>query len=115
MTWRRSAPPRCPCSSCWRGDGWCRVGRSRRPEQTHKSNSAGDPPGPQRLERSQSMTTQNVLMPDAEVARGAAEEQGFGALMTERGRLPLKALDVNARLEGLFAQTNLTQTFVNTH
>jgi Ca-activated chloride channel family protein len=38
---------------------------------------------------------------------------GFGALQTERGALPLAALDVRARIDGLLARTELTQTFVN--
>lgn len=42
------------------------------------------------------------------------EESGFGALDTERGRLPLKAMDVHVRIDGLIAQTIVTQTFVNT-
>ncbi|HWG46334.1 MAG TPA: VIT domain-containing protein [Gemmataceae bacterium] len=42
-------------------------------------------------------------------------EAGFGALNTERGCLPLKALDVQARIDGLIVQLALTQTFVNTH
>jgi Ca-activated chloride channel family protein len=40
-------------------------------------------------------------------------EAGFGALNTPRGPLPLTALDVAARIDGLFAETTLTQTFVN--
>jgi Ca-activated chloride channel family protein len=43
------------------------------------------------------------------------EEFGFGALTTERGCLPLKALDVQARINGLIARVMLTQTFVNVH
>src|SRR6516225_4810327 len=43
------------------------------------------------------------------------DEAGFGALTTERGCLPLKALDVQARIDGLIARIMLTQTFVNTH
>jgi Ca-activated chloride channel family protein len=43
------------------------------------------------------------------------DEAGFGALKTERGCLPLKALDVQARIDGLIARVMLTQTFVNTH
>ncbi|HEY7424790.1 MAG TPA: VIT domain-containing protein [Gemmataceae bacterium] len=42
-------------------------------------------------------------------------EAGFGALTTERGCLPLKALDVQARFDGLIARVTLTQTFVNVH
>jgi Ca-activated chloride channel family protein len=42
-------------------------------------------------------------------------EAGFGALTTERGCLPLQALDVQARIDGLIARVLLTQTFVNVH
>ena len=42
-------------------------------------------------------------------------EAGFGALRTERGCLPLKALDVQARIDGLIARVQMTQTFVNAH
>ncbi|HTV69007.1 MAG TPA: VIT domain-containing protein, partial [Rhizobiaceae bacterium] len=45
----------------------------------------------------------------------ADEESGFGALTTEKGCLPLKSMDVLARIDGLIARTMLTQTFVNTH
>jgi Ca-activated chloride channel family protein len=44
-----------------------------------------------------------------------APDDGFGALRTEKGLLPLKALDVRARVDGLLAETRLTQTFVNAH
>src|SRR5205807_4544758 len=40
-------------------------------------------------------------------------ESGFGALATPRGCLPLKSLDVQARLDGLVARVALRQTFVN--
>lgn len=42
-------------------------------------------------------------------------DAGFGALSTSKGPLPLKAMDVRVRLEGLLARLQLTQTFVNTH
>jgi Ca-activated chloride channel family protein len=42
-------------------------------------------------------------------------EAGFGALRTERGCLPLRALDVQARIDGLIVRVELTQTFVNAH
>jgi Ca-activated chloride channel family protein len=42
------------------------------------------------------------------------DEAGFGSLATERGHLPLLAMDVQARIDGLFAQVDLCQTFVNT-
>jgi Ca-activated chloride channel homolog len=58
-----------------------------------------------------------ATLTEEEVSRcpPAAEEPGFGALRTARGTLPLKALDVQARLEGLLAEVGVTQTFVNTH
>ncbi len=40
---------------------------------------------------------------------------GFGALETEKGVLPLTALDVQTRIDGLVAELQLTQTFVNVH
>jgi Ca-activated chloride channel homolog len=64
------------------------------------------------------MTTPKiVIMTDADVERltTADEKKGFGALMTPQGPLPLKTLDVHANVEGLIAETSLTQTFVNTH
>jgi len=40
-------------------------------------------------------------------------DAGFGALETIRGRLPLAALDVQGRIDGLLAQVTMRQTFVN--
>jgi Ca-activated chloride channel homolog len=51
----------------------------------------------------------------AKPLRGAADEPGFGALTTARGPLPLRAMDVHARIDGLLAEVMVTQTFVNTH
>jgi Ca-activated chloride channel family protein len=42
-------------------------------------------------------------------------EAGFGLLRTDVGALPLIALEVNARLEGLVAQTQVQQVFFNSH
>jgi Ca-activated chloride channel family protein len=57
-----------------------------------------------------------VILTDAEIEGLTSEdEQGFGALLTDQGPLPLKGLDVQAGLEGLIAQVSMTQTFVNTH
>ena len=42
------------------------------------------------------------------------EDYGFGALRTPQGNLPLKLLDVQAKLTGLLAQTQIRQTYVNT-
>jgi Ca-activated chloride channel family protein len=43
----------------------------------------------------------------------AGEDSGFGALATGRGHLPLEAMDVRARVDGLLAQVTVSQTFVN--
>ncbi|WP_328470109.1 VIT domain-containing protein [Actinoplanes sp. NBC_00393] len=40
---------------------------------------------------------------------------GFGALLTDRGNLPLDRLDVQAKISGLVVRTELTTEFVNTH
>lgn len=40
-------------------------------------------------------------------------DAGFGALETIRGRLPLAALDVHGRIDGLLAQVTMRQVFVN--
>ncbi|HYV35904.1 MAG TPA: VIT domain-containing protein, partial [Gemmataceae bacterium] len=60
------------------------------------------------------MAPQIVIMTEAEVEKFEKEE-GVGAMLTEKGPLPLKALDVQARLEGLIGEVSLTQVFVNTH
>lgn len=54
-------------------------------------------------------------LPDHEVQHSPAtgDEAGFGAMRTEKGLLPLKALDVRTRIDGLLAETTVTQTFVN--
>jgi Ca-activated chloride channel family protein len=55
------------------------------------------------------------MLRDQEVRRcpPVADEPGFGALTTEKGLLPLKALDVQSRIDGLLARITLRQTFVN--
>jgi Ca-activated chloride channel homolog len=60
-------------------------------------------------------TTRLPLLPDDELARilPADDEGGVGALATERGNLPLEAIDVRAAVAGLLARTELAQTFVN--
>ena len=64
------------------------------------------------------MTRSLPMIPDAELLRtttppGAGDEPGFGALSTERGKLPLEALDVRGRIDGLLARVVVRQTFVN--
>jgi Ca-activated chloride channel family protein len=54
------------------------------------------------------------LMTDEEIRLPAEPDAGFGALQTEKGPLPLKALDVQARIDSLLARTTVCQTFVNT-
>ncbi|MFZ5889891.1 MAG: VIT domain-containing protein [Myxococcota bacterium] len=56
-----------------------------------------------------------VPLSDDELARfGSRDDQGLGWLACARGRLPLTAMDVRARLVGLCAEIELTQTFQNT-
>jgi Ca-activated chloride channel family protein len=56
-----------------------------------------------------------VLMSDEEVAvYGRNPDAGFGALKTERGLLPLIAMEVDARVAGVIATIEVAQTFVNT-
>ena len=57
------------------------------------------------------MTSYLPLLNDHEL--GAAGEAGVGAITTERGNLPLQAIDVDATLTGLVARVALTQTFGN--
>src|SRR5258705_10756159 len=56
-----------------------------------------------------------LVMTDDEVPRfGRHSDASFGALKTERGLLPLSAMDVDARVSGVIASIELAQTFVNT-
>jgi Ca-activated chloride channel family protein len=61
------------------------------------------------------MTRPLPTLTDEDLSRTAPAADGFGALRTPRGCLPLRALDVRARLDGLIARIELTQTFVNAH
>ncbi len=55
------------------------------------------------------------LMSDEEVAAyGFDPDAGYGALRTERGVLPLVAMEVDARVVGVIATIEVAQTFVNT-
>jgi Ca-activated chloride channel homolog len=54
------------------------------------------------------------LLADEELAAAeAGGEAGVGAVATERGNLPLQAIDVDATITGLVAWVVLTQTFGN--
>ncbi len=63
------------------------------------------------------MTRPLATLTDSELdsfAQTPREERGFGALETPRGRLPLRALAIHARVEGLLSQVTVIQTFINT-
>lgn len=51
----------------------------------------------------------------SEVTALGDEKAGFGAVETERGRLPLKAMDLSGRITGLHFRNKLSQTFVNAY
>ncbi len=58
------------------------------------------------------------MIPDSELASPASgvptdDGEGFGSLRTERGGLPLEAMEVHARIDGLLSRVVVRQTFVN--
>jgi Ca-activated chloride channel family protein len=65
------------------------------------------------------MTRSLPLIPDADLSRSPSssidDEPGFGALRTEKGHLPLAAMDIRGRIDGLLARVVVRQTFVNAH
>jgi Mg-chelatase subunit ChlD len=63
------------------------------------------------------MTLPVVPMTDVEAATAAAADEGagLGALRTERGNLPLEAIDAKVSITGLVGRTELTQDFHNPH
>jgi Ca-activated chloride channel family protein len=58
------------------------------------------------------MTSYLPLLADHEL-EPAGDQAGVGAITTDRGNLPLEALDVAATITGLVARVVLTQTFGN--
>jgi Ca-activated chloride channel family protein len=71
-----------------------------RPSPVHESSPGG---------------LQMVSMSDEEMAAVEHDEgAGIGALRTELGMLPLVAMELDARVIGVNASSELTQTFVNT-
>ncbi|HEX4701819.1 MAG TPA: VIT domain-containing protein [Pseudonocardiaceae bacterium] len=62
------------------------------------------------------MTTHVDLMTADELARHAdpIDDAGTGTLGTERGNLPMDAIDLRARITGLATEMELTQSFRNT-
>src|SRR5688500_10417295 len=61
------------------------------------------------------MTSTVDIMSETEVRQCRHDERdaGFGALRTERGALPLEAMRVEAKIDGLVAHVDLRQTFIN--
>jgi len=53
------------------------------------------------------------LLGEAAPPYPSEHDAGFGALETSRGRLPLAAMDVTGRIDGLLSQVTVRQTFVN--
>jgi Ca-activated chloride channel family protein len=62
------------------------------------------------------MTQSLSFLTDEQMKRSVPtdDEAGFGSLATERGHLPLQAMEVQVRIDGLLAMVDLRQTFVNT-
>ncbi len=59
------------------------------------------------------MTRPLPLLDDEDRSEAERLDRGFGALATARGHLPLKAMSIEGRIDGLLAQVVLRQTFVN--
>src|SRR5687767_9201630 len=57
--------------------------------------------------------TLDVMTDDEVAAFGRDPDAGFGALQTERGLLPLTAMNVDARISGVVGSIEVAQTFVN--
>ena len=64
------------------------------------------------MSRSLPLIADNELVPGG-VSSPATDEEGFGALRTDKGHLPLEAMDVRGRIDGLLARVTVRQTFVN--
>jgi Ca-activated chloride channel family protein len=60
------------------------------------------------------VSTDIELIDQAEPAR-PTDDDGLGCLRTKRGNLPLESVDVQTRITGLAAHTEVTQGFRNTH
>jgi len=52
-------------------------------------------------------------VPVVEMLPAQPSQNGIGALTTPQGNLPLKRLEVEADIVGIFAQTVIRQTFQN--
>lgn len=65
------------------------------------------------MSRSLPMIPDAELAPHPKASSPADDAAGFGSLQTERGGLPLEAMDVCARIDGLLVRVVVRQTFVN--
>ncbi len=60
------------------------------------------------------MTRPLPQLTDEELTPAASDDEpGFGSLATARGLLPLRAMDIQGRIDGLLSQVTVRQTFVN--
>lgn len=60
------------------------------------------------------MSLQVGMLTDQEIEQiGKSSDEGFGSLRSERGPFPLQNLDVRADIDGLIANVEVCQTFVN--
>src|SRR5271157_2060599 len=60
------------------------------------------------------MTRPLPQLTDEELPRAASDDEpGFGSLATAKGLLPLRAMDIQGRIDGLLSQVSVRQTFVN--
>src|SRR5271166_749112 len=60
------------------------------------------------------MTRPLPQLTDEELSQSANDDEpGFGSLATAKGLLPLKAMDVHGRIDGLLSQVTVHQTFIN--
>src|SRR5271157_765282 len=60
------------------------------------------------------MTRPLPQLTDEELPRAASDDEpGFGSLATAKGLLPLRAMDIQGRIDGLLSQVTVRQTFVN--
>jgi len=65
------------------------------------------------MTRSRPLPLLDEVAPPSRYDSQSEPDAGFGALETSRGRLPLAAMDVTGRIDGLLSQVTVRQTFVN--
>jgi len=65
------------------------------------------------MTRSSPLPLLDEVEPPSRYESQSDHDAGFGALETSRGRLPLAAMDVTGRIDGLLSQVTVRQTFVN--